>query len=350
MSEVRTASTSGPEKKMSKPLAYMFIMIGIFALAFSAIMVKEANFEPATNAFLRCLVGFLVLIPFAVSEIKKKGLINKSGFALAIVAGIFLGLDMTSWNFAIFFIGAGISSILLNLQIIIMPLLAMTFDKFKPEKSFWFLVPIMLFGIVLAGGVLEGGPSEGPSTMWGYPIALVGTILGIKSGICYALYLYTSRKSGTLNAGRYFQPLMWVFLAQLIPAAIVMATTHGFNITTGVLVDGKLPLSAADGSIAGDAINMSNWIWIVILGVVGHAVAWVFVQIGSVNLDPTVVAGLLLLSPITTVLVAPFTSGESVTLLQSIGVVIVLVAVAYQNGLHTAVLNKFKGEPAKVES
>ena len=48
-------------------------------------------------------------------------------------------------------------------------------------------------------------------------------------------------------------------------------------------------------------------------------------------------------------LVAPFTSGESVTLLQSIGVVIVLVAVAYQNGLHTAVLNKFKGEPAKVE-
>ncbi len=57
---------------MSKPLAYMFIMIGIFALAFSAIMVKEANFEPATNAFLRCLVGFLVLIPFAVSEIKRK--------------------------------------------------------------------------------------------------------------------------------------------------------------------------------------------------------------------------------------------------------------------------------------
>ncbi|MCV3263968.1 DMT family transporter [Vibrio harveyi] len=124
---------------MSKPLAYMFIMIGIVALAFSAIMVKEANFEPATNAFLRCLVGFLVLIPFAVSEIKKKGLINKSGFALAIVAGIFLGLDMTSWNFAIFFIGAGISSILLNLQIIIMPLLAMTFDKFKPEEKL--LVP-----------------------------------------------------------------------------------------------------------------------------------------------------------------------------------------------------------------
>jgi drug/metabolite transporter (DMT)-like permease len=94
---------------------------------------------------------------------------------------------------------------------------------------------------------------------------------------------------------------------------------------------------------------MSNWIWIVVLGVVGHAVAWVFVQIGSVNLDPTVVAGLLLLSPITTVLVAPFTSGESVTLLQSIGVVIVLVAVAYQNGLHTALLNKLKGEPAKVQ-
>lgn len=71
--------------------------------------------------------------------------------------------------------------------------------------------------------------------------------------------------------------------------------------------------------------------------------AWVFVQIGSVNLDPTVVAGLLLLSPITTVLVAPYTSGESISMIQGIGVVVVLAAVAYQNGLHTALMNKLQG-------
>ncbi|WP_019673225.1 DMT family transporter [Psychrobacter lutiphocae] len=339
-----TETTKAVHKPLSKPLAYAFIMTGIFALAFSAIMVKEANFEPVTNAFLRCLLGFITLIPFGIWEIKTKRKLSKNGVLLAIGAGIFLGIDMTAWNYAIFFIGAGISSVLLNLQIIIMPMLAMIFDKFQPKKSFWVLVPIMIFGIVLAGGILDGAPSEGPAIIWGYPIAWIGTALGMLSGICYGCYLYTSRKSGTLNAGLYIQPLMWVFLAQLIPQGFTMLflSPEGWNVTQGVLANGKLPLDAGT-AMTGDMITAANWWWMVLLAVVGHAMAWVFVQIGSVNLDPTVVAGLLLLSPITTVLVAPYTSGESISVLQAIGVVIVLAAVAYQNELHKALLGKLKG-------
>ena len=53
----------------------------------------------------------------------------------------------------------------------------------------------------------------------------------------------------------------------------------------------------------------------IVWAVVGHALAWVVVQIGSVNLDPTIVAGLLLLSPIITVLVAPYSSCETISML-----------------------------------
>lgn len=332
------------ERTLSKATAYIVIMLGILALAFSAIMVKEANFEPVTNAFLRCLMGFLTLVPFAYWEVKKKGKLNKNGVLLAILAGVFLGIDMTAWNYAIFFVGAGISSVLLNLQIIVMPLLAMSFDKFKPSKSFWVLVPIMIFGIVLTGGIFDGDPAEGPTMIWGYPIAVVGTLLGTLSGICYGVYLYTSRKSGTINPGVYIQPLMWVFLAQLIPQGFTMLfiSPDGWNTTQGVLADGKLPMNPE--VLSGDMITAANWWWMVVLAVVGHAMAWVFIQIGSVNLDPTIVAGLLLLSPITTVLVAPFTSGETISLLQAIGIIIVLAAVAYQNDLHKALLAKIQGK------
>lgn len=336
-------------KPISKTTAYIIIMLGILALAFSAIMVKEANFESVTNAFLRCLIGFVTLVPFAYWEVKNKGKLNKNGILLAVLAGIFLGVDMTAWNYAIFFVGAGISSVLLNLQIIVMPMLAMGFDKFKPKKSFWVLVPIMIFGIILTGGIFDAAPSEGPTTIWGRPIAVVGTLLGILSGVCYGVYLYTSRKSGTLNPGLYIQPLMWVFLAQLIPQAFTMIfiSPDGWNVTQGVLVDGKLPMNPE--VLSGDMITAANWWWMIALAVVGHAMAWVFVQIGSVNLDPTIVAGLLLLSPITTVLVSPYTSGESITMLQGIGIIIVLAAVAYQNSLHTALLNKLRGVKSEPE-
>lgn len=229
---------------------------------------------------------------------------------------------------------------LLNLQIIVLPLLAMTFDKFRPPRSFWVLVPIMIFGIVLTGGIFDGDPVEGPTTIYGHPIAVVGTLLGVLSGICYGVYLYMSREAGTFNPRRYVQPLMWVFLAQLIPQGFTMIfiSPDGWNVTQGLLVDGKLPMNPE--VLSGDMITAANW-WMIALAVIGHALAWVFVQIGSVNLDPTIVAGLLLLSPITTVLVAPFTSGETISLLQAIGIVIVLAAVAYQNGLHKALLDKF---------
>jgi drug/metabolite transporter (DMT)-like permease len=124
---------------------------------------------------------------------------------------------MIAWNYAIFYVGAGISSVLLNLQIIILPGLAMIFDKFKPKKIFWVLVPIMIIGIVLTGGILDAAPSEGPATIYGIPIALMGTMLGATSGLCYGIYLFTSRKSGTLNPGVMYSLCLSSFLHNLFP-------------------------------------------------------------------------------------------------------------------------------------
>lgn len=336
-------------KKMSFGRAFLIIMLGILALAFSAIMVKEANFEPSTSAWLRCAIAFLVLIPFAYKEIKTKGKLSKFGIGLSILAGIFLGTDMVAWNHAIFYVGAGISSVLLNLQIIILPGLAMLFDKYKPKPIFWALVPVMIIGIILTGGIFDEAPSEGPLTVYGLPIAITGTLLGSLSGLCYGIYLYTSRKAGTVNPGRYIQPLMWVFLAQLIPQTISMFffSDRGFDITHGVLINGQLPdvESIVMGNpVFGDPITMANWWWIIALAVVGHAMAWVFVQIGSVNMEPTVVAGLLLLSPVTTVVAATWTHNEIPSTLQIIGVVIVLLAVAIQNELHLFLFGKKKSK------
>src|SRR5690625_3170348 len=127
-------SNSNTTMNMGK--AVVIMMLGVVALAFSTIAVKEANFDPASSAFLRCSIAFVTLIPFAIHEIKKKGRLSKMGLALSILAGLFLGTDMTAWNYAIFYVGAGISSVLLNIQIIILPGLAMIFDKYKPKKIF----------------------------------------------------------------------------------------------------------------------------------------------------------------------------------------------------------------------
>lgn len=40
------------------------------------------------------------------------------------------------------------------------------------------------------------------------PINTLGTLLGSTPGVRHGSYLYTSRESGTLNPGRYMQPMV----------------------------------------------------------------------------------------------------------------------------------------------
>lgn len=343
-SQVSGSSTASGAQNESMSRAVTILIIGIVALAFTAPWVKLANFEPATSAILRVGLALIVLLPFAFKERQDKGGLNRTGIYLAIGAGIFLGIDFTAWNYSIFFVGSGIASVLLNLQIIILPALAAIFDKYRVPKSYFVLVPIMVFGVVLTGGVFDGPTGDGPTEVYGMDITILGTILGAVSGICYGIYLYASRKSSTVNPGRILQPMAITCAAQLVAPGIFMTffSDRGFDLTHGVLVDGQLPMNPE--TALGDPITTMNWVWMIVLAVVGQAIAWTFVQYGSVRIDTTVVAGLLLLSPISTVaIISPILFDEIPSLLQVLGVVIVLGAVAYQNNLHKAVMQRFGG-------
>lgn len=327
----------------SNARAYLLLLIGIAALAFTAPWVKLSNFEPATSAILRCTIGLIALLPFAYIEVKKIGALNKQGVILSIVAGLFLGIDFTAWNYSIFYVGSGIASILLNLQIIILPALAFLFDRERIPKSYFIIAPIMILGVVMSGGVFDGtsGTTEGPSTVYGMNIAILGTLCGMTSGCCYGIYLYSSRKATKVNMRQIVQPMALATAAQLVAPIIFMTffSDRGFDLVNGVMVSGSLPMNPE--TTLGDPITTMNWFWMLVLGILGQAVAWTFVQYGSVRLNSTIVAGLLLLSPISTVaIISIILFSEIPTFIQVLGVVIVLAAVAYQNNLHKVLFKK----------
>lgn len=237
---------------------------------------------------------------------------------------------------------------LLNLQVIILPALAFLFDRERVPKTYFIVAPIMILGVVMTGGIFNGdqGPTDGPTTIYGMDLALLGTIAGSISGVCYGIYLYTSRKASKGNIGQIVQPMAYATLAQLVATTIAMFFTgRGFDITNGVLVNGALP--ANPETALGDPINAMNWVWMIVLATLGQAVAWTFVQYGSVRLNSTIVAGLLLLSPILTVaIISVVLFAEIPTFIQILGVVLVLGAVAYQNGLHRAIFKKSRTSKA----
>ena len=343
------ANVTGTNVTESNTRAYVILLIGILALAFTAPWVRLSNFNPATSVILRAGFGLLALLPFAIKEFKDKGGLNRTGVLLSLLAGLFLGVDFLAWNMSIYFVGSGIASVLLNLQIIILPAMAFFIDKEKLPRTYFIVVPIMILGVLMTGGVFEtGATTEGldqePPTMLGIDISVLGTIAGSISGTCYAIYLYTSRKATMVNKGQFVQPIAWATLAVLVaPLIYSIWSPRGIDFTHGVQINGTLPVDPYVN--LGDPITARNWFWVIVLGVLGQAMTWTFVQYGAVRLNSTIVAGLLLLSPILTVsVIAVVLFGEIPTLIQVLGVIVVLAAVAYQNGLHRVVLNKARGD------
>lgn len=134
------------------------MLAGALCLSVSAILVKLAGVDAATTAMLRCAIAVLVLVPLARAERNRRGGLSWRGIGWATAAGIALGVDYAAWTAAIYQVGAGISTVLINVQVIVLPLLALAVDREPITTQFLVALPLMLLGISLVGGLWDTAP------------------------------------------------------------------------------------------------------------------------------------------------------------------------------------------------
>lgn len=64
---------------------------------------------------------------------------------------------MLWWTQAIPEVGAGLSTVLVNTQVAIVPLLAWLVDRERTGPRFLWALPVIIAGVMLAGGLFEHG-------------------------------------------------------------------------------------------------------------------------------------------------------------------------------------------------
>jgi drug/metabolite transporter (DMT)-like permease len=72
---------------------------------------------------------------------------------LARLAGVFLAADLILWSHTIAAIGAGLGTVVGNLEVLIISLLAWLVLGERPGRSLVLASPVMLAGLVLVGGL-----------------------------------------------------------------------------------------------------------------------------------------------------------------------------------------------------
>ncbi|WP_051343047.1 DMT family transporter [Pseudonocardia spinosispora] len=291
--------TSGESRSVVPGL---LVAAGAGCLSVSAMFVKLAGVDAATTAFLRCALALVALVPVALVELRRHGRLDLRLVLCAVGAGLLLGTDYVMWSASIFAVGAGIATVLVNVQVLAFPVLALLFSGVPISRRFVLVSPVMLGGVALAGGVVGGHPASGDP--------LVGTLLGVAAGVAYAGYLYLNTLSGRRSPRHLITPVAIATAAACLASGLIGVLGLG-----GTHIDLVLPMRA--------------WLWLVVLALLGQVIAWVLVAAGSGRLAPNVTAALLLLQPVLAIIIGMLFLREAPTTVQLLGCAVVIASVWY---------------------
>ena len=297
------SNSSSPPSPAPRPSSRPVLRAGLGAacISASAILVTLANMGPATAAFYRCALALPALIPLAVIEQRRRGPRPLQTRLFALLAGLFLSVDLVLWNHSIADIGAGVATVLGNLQVLFVALLAWLVLKERPGRRFLTMLPVVFLGVVLVSGVV-GGTAVGlhPSAGLGY---------GLGTSATYAVFLLIMRQ----KAGPGGQ-----VAGQLADA------------TAGSAL-GALLLGLAFGGFQ-FYLPWPSFGWLLMLALLSQTGGWLLITSSLPQLPAALSSLLLLLQPAASMVLAAIILGQRPTLLQVAGAVLVcggVLAVAW---------------------
>ena len=162
-------------------------LAGALTIAFSSILVRLSHASPSTAAIFRCVYALPVLALLARAERRRFGPRRASDRRASLAAGVFFAADLLLWHHSIGDVGAGLSTVLANVQVVLVPLIAWALLSERPSRAVLIMLPVTLVGVLLISGALETGaygrnPVRGTVFGFGAGFAYVGFLLLLRRG------------------------------------------------------------------------------------------------------------------------------------------------------------------------
>ncbi|HYN64559.1 MAG TPA: DMT family transporter [Candidatus Limnocylindrales bacterium] len=268
-------------------------VLGAMAIAFSGILVKWANVEPATAAVFRCAYALPFLLVLAMAERRAFGPRPSSQVLLAWLAGIFFAIDLELYHHTIRLVGAGLATVLGNTQVVFVAVLAWLLLREKMPLRTALAIPVVLVGVAFISGVI-GVDAYGDNPQ-------LGVLIGLGTGLSYAGFLLILRH-GNADLRRPAGPLFDATLSSTI-ASLALG----------------LPLGELDLVPSWPAHG-----YLVALAVSSQVVGWLLISVSLPRLPAALTSVVLTLQPVGAVLLAILLVAETPSPVQLLGAAAIL--------------------------
>jgi drug/metabolite transporter (DMT)-like permease len=269
------------------------LLTGAVAISFSGILFRVAHVSPSTGALFRCLYALPPLWLLSRWEDRRYGPRPFAQRRLAWIAGLFLAVDLVAWHQSIEEVGAGLGTVLGNLQVVLVGLLAWVILRERPSGRSLAAIPVALVGVVLISGAFEQdafGRNPG-----------LGVAYGILTAFAYSGFLLVLRE-GNRDIRRPAGPLFDATLVACLASVPIGLAIGNLDWTPGWPAQGYLVLLALSSQVLG----------------------WLLISVTLPRLPAALTSVLLTFQPVLSVLFAGAILDESPSALQLVGVAAIL--------------------------
>jgi drug/metabolite transporter (DMT)-like permease len=289
-------SSSEPGVSVSAQRRFVLIAIaGALIISTSAPLVRLSGVSPATSAFFRCAYALPPMLVMAWFERRRLGPLPARSRNLAWLAGLMFALDLLFWHHAIEYVGAGLATVLGNLQVFIVAFAAWAIFHERPSTRLMLGTPVVFAGVVLISGVFDSS-AYGANPM-------LGVVTGIATSISYAVFLLLMKA----GSGRTVGPLAHATAVAALAIAALSPVFGGADFTPGWPAHG----------------------WLLLLALGPQVIGWTLITYSLPRQPAALTALLLLIQPLTTVALSAVALGEHPSPLQFAGCAVIVLGVLY---------------------
>ncbi|MBA2889145.1 DMT family transporter [Nonomuraea soli] len=268
---------------------------GALIISTSALLVRLADVSPATSAFYRCAYAVPPMVLLAWLERRRLGPMPRRGLWLSWSAGVLFALDLLFWHHTIAYVGAGLATVLGNLQVFIVAFAAWAIFRERPSRNLMIATPVVFGGVVLISGIFD-------SAAYGSDPGL-GVLTGVATSLAYAAFLLLMKAAPQRTAG----PLAHATTVAAVAIVALSPLFGGADLT---------PSWPAHG-------------WLLLLALGPQLIGWLLITYSLPRQPAALTALLLLVQPMTTMALSAVLLGERPSWLQLGGCAVIVLGVLY---------------------
>jgi drug/metabolite transporter (DMT)-like permease len=277
-------------------MVHLLALLGVLAISFSAVFVRLASVSPVTATFYRAAYALPLLAVIHRFRWSKTSRSPQERW-LALASGLILAVDLNLWHESIALVGAGLGTVIANVQVVFVALAAWLLYGERQSSGRIATIAGVLAGVAMTSGLAR------PDAYGASPVA--GALIGVLAGLCYAGFLLVYRQANR-SPGPASGPLLDSTIGMVAGALACALLDRQFTFTPGAQAH----------------------LWLALLAIVSQVIGWLLIGAALPRLSVVETSVLLLGQPVFAVIWGVVIFGERLSPLQWIGAAVVLAGVA----------------------